>query len=313
MEGGRTNERPGTDHVISGPMRGLGKNCTRWRRQTDTQTQGHGDSMTNSAQWGRVGEKMGGVVTLVKNNLKAHTIKVKEGEEKDEFLITHLDHTNPPIKIVNIYGGIEERMDNQDLLETWGRIKVDLDNIKDRQESCVLIGDFNRAIGAGKLGIKENKPKVSYSGKLVLELLETGEYVLGNSTDKVEGGPWTWVSRADHRVRSCIDLVIMSADLGPYLKRIVIDVEHNFAPARLRMVAGRKRLVYSDHYPIVVEFEKLPKGWIANETASSWNMNTPGGWEEYERLTEAASVKINEIVENYDLSVKEMSDLIEKN
>ena len=41
-------------------MRGLEKNCTRWRRQTDTQTEpqtdGHGDSMTNSAQWGRVGE-----------------------------------------------------------------------------------------------------------------------------------------------------------------------------------------------------------------------------------------------------------------
>ena len=41
-------------------------------------------------------------------------------------------------------------------------------------------------------------------------------------------------------------------------------------------------------------------------------MNTPGGWEEYERLTEAASVKINEIVENDDLSVEKMSDLIEK-
>ena len=37
-------------------MRGLEKNCTRWRKQTDTQTDGHGDSMTNSAQWGRVGE-----------------------------------------------------------------------------------------------------------------------------------------------------------------------------------------------------------------------------------------------------------------
>ena len=41
-------------------MRGLGKNCTLWRRQTDRQTDrqthGHGDSMTNSAQWGRVGE-----------------------------------------------------------------------------------------------------------------------------------------------------------------------------------------------------------------------------------------------------------------
>ena len=34
-------------------MRGLEKNCTRRLLSTD----GHGDSMTNSAQWGRVGEK----------------------------------------------------------------------------------------------------------------------------------------------------------------------------------------------------------------------------------------------------------------
>ena len=30
---------------------------SRWHRQTDKHTHGHGDSMTNSAQWGRVGEK----------------------------------------------------------------------------------------------------------------------------------------------------------------------------------------------------------------------------------------------------------------
>ena len=40
-----------TDHVISGPMRGLTKNCIRWRKQTDKQTDRHGDSMTESAQW----------------------------------------------------------------------------------------------------------------------------------------------------------------------------------------------------------------------------------------------------------------------
>ena len=42
-EGGRTNERPGTDHVISGPMRGLGKNCTDG---ADRQTDRHPDRRT---------------------------------------------------------------------------------------------------------------------------------------------------------------------------------------------------------------------------------------------------------------------------
>ena len=50
-EGGRTNERPETDHVTSGPLRGL-KHCTQWRNQTDRLPDGHGDSMTESAQWG---------------------------------------------------------------------------------------------------------------------------------------------------------------------------------------------------------------------------------------------------------------------
>ena len=36
--GGLTNERPGSDHVIWGPMRGLEKNCTRWRKQTHRHT-----------------------------------------------------------------------------------------------------------------------------------------------------------------------------------------------------------------------------------------------------------------------------------
>ena len=45
----------GTDPVISGPMRGLKKTASDGaNRQTD----GHGDSMTESAQWGRFSEKL---------------------------------------------------------------------------------------------------------------------------------------------------------------------------------------------------------------------------------------------------------------
>ena len=41
----------GTDHVISGPMSGLDKNCIRWSRQTaDKQTDGHRNYMTDPAQ-----------------------------------------------------------------------------------------------------------------------------------------------------------------------------------------------------------------------------------------------------------------------
>ena len=41
----------GTDHVIPGPMRGLEKNCIRWHKRTDRQTDRHRDSKTELAQW----------------------------------------------------------------------------------------------------------------------------------------------------------------------------------------------------------------------------------------------------------------------
>ena len=52
-----TNEGPGTDHVMSGPMRGLKKTAPDGAdRQTDKEKHGHGNSMTNLAKWGQVGE-----------------------------------------------------------------------------------------------------------------------------------------------------------------------------------------------------------------------------------------------------------------
>ena len=52
--GGTTNERPGTDHVTSGPRRGLEKNVPDGAH---TQTDRHGDSMTESTRWGSFSEK----------------------------------------------------------------------------------------------------------------------------------------------------------------------------------------------------------------------------------------------------------------
>ena len=47
---------------------------------------------------------MGGVATFVMNEVKANTLKVKEGEDDEEYLIIRLDHVNPPINIINVYG-----------------------------------------------------------------------------------------------------------------------------------------------------------------------------------------------------------------
>ena len=41
----------------------------------------------------------GGVATVISNNLKPNTVRVAEGREDDEDIITRLDHVLPPINI----------------------------------------------------------------------------------------------------------------------------------------------------------------------------------------------------------------------
>ena len=51
-----------------------------------------------SFQRNRKGTKtMGGVATLVSNEVKAEALKVTEGEESDEFLVTWLGRVKPAV------------------------------------------------------------------------------------------------------------------------------------------------------------------------------------------------------------------------
>ena len=128
-----------------------------------------------------------------------------EGEKNYIFLLIRLGHVEPALNVLNVNGGIETIMTKQEVTENWVRLKKEITNIKERDEGLVLIGDMNRAI----INIVEgNHPTVLHGGSLIRELL--------NSIQEAEGGPWTLVSRVDSSVKSCLDLVVMSANLTPY-------------------------------------------------------------------------------------------------
>ena len=68
-------------------------------------------------------KQMGGVATFVMNEVKANALKVKEGEDDEEYLIIRLDHVNPPINIINVYGGQESRMSRQQIMASWTQLR----------------------------------------------------------------------------------------------------------------------------------------------------------------------------------------------
>ena len=129
---------------------------------------------------------MGGVATLVKSNNSDQTIKISEGRESNEFIVTRHNEFTKPINIINIYGDNESRTPVDVLDRKWEEILQEVSKIEARQEETIIIGDLNKPLKSNK-----NVRKESHGGKHIRELLESGEYVLVNETNRVVGGPYT--------------------------------------------------------------------------------------------------------------------------
>ena len=108
----------------------------------------------------KTNENMGGVATAVVDAEKAFTLKMLEGENKDEFIVTRHGQFQRAINIINYYGEQESRTDKNEIQERWARLTKILKDIENKEEEAVLIGDLNKLVGNNKSGIKDNNPKV---------------------------------------------------------------------------------------------------------------------------------------------------------
>ena len=185
----------------------------------------------------------------------------------------------------------------------------DLSEIRNRNESCLLVGDLNLAVGADNLGVEGNHNKISYGEHLVRELEEEGEYVLATNLEGTTGGPWTWFCRGAGKSQSCLDLVIFSADLRPYFQSMIIDKEH--PKSRVQTKKGKKRSIYSNHFPLIINFLNLPARRIKVGKVSNWKLNTPGAWEKYEIITNQIQSKMDKLIENKSLTIEQVKEKID--
>ena len=67
-------------------------------------------------------EIMGGVATAVIEDEKASTIKIMEGENKDEFIVSRHGQFQRPVNVINYYGEQESRTEKSEVEEKWSRL-----------------------------------------------------------------------------------------------------------------------------------------------------------------------------------------------
>ena len=252
----------------------------------------------------------GGISTSVAEYLKPFVTMVSKDNEYDEFMVTRFEHVKPALNIIHIYGQNEGRAGPAKILEGWTRILTEINRIEARNEVALIVGDLNRAVGNDHLGVRGNKPKVRSGGQLIRDLVSTGEYVLMNNLSLTRGGPWTRVCPSDGKL-SCLDLALASQALMPFIREMQVDSIREYAPRRVVTKDKRLGLTYADHYPLIIKLE-MPRSEIEATTEASWNVNKPGAWEDYEKISDEEAEKIEELADDETMTNEEIMNKVDK-
>ena len=250
----------------------------------------------------------GGIATLVDKKYENDTFLVSKGKDT-EFVVTKHTQFAVPVNVINVYGESECRTKNSDVEDKWFEIVTEINKIENKGELLVLAGDLNKHVGKV---INGNHKRTSFGGKLILDLLETQNYVLLNASNKVQGGPFTRFDPSDPEDdsgKSALDLIIVSKELVKHLDTFIIDKEQSFTPFR----ASKGRQVYPDHYAVQVVFKDIPtvrKEQRNNDKVTQWNLNKEGGWKQYYELTEC-NKKLRDITNDNAITATRAMSVLE--
>jgi exonuclease III len=114
----------------------------------------------------------GGILIGVKEQLKNICTIVEKRSEDGEALWIAIDNTKVKIRLGVIYAPQESRTSKDDLKKMYEKISEQILKAKEKQQTVLVIGDFNCKIGDA---IKGNKQEVTKGGKLLLQMAKTNK------------------------------------------------------------------------------------------------------------------------------------------
>ena len=310
---GKTNSRKSTFSILLSNMRGYKSKEPSLKKILKKQipsmvilneTQLIGKMQVNLSAYttwnrNRTEKGGGGIATAVHQQYSATAVGVGEGEHEDKYLITRVEAFEPALNVINSYG--EQRSTQKEEVEhKWSRLRKEMENIRIKGEFCCLGGDLNKLLGCDQLGVPGTSPDISLGGRLLRDLLATGDWLLVNGLGEgvVEGGPNTRKDPATGKM-SRLDLFLISIGLRPYISSLQIDKDLKFTPYRAIKKKKKFKLVYSDHFASILTLKNLPRKQERQEKkVKVWNLAKENGWENYKYLTDKYSDKIENIIED---------------
>ena len=96
----------------------------------------------------RKGKIHGGIATSININDANECVKISEGRDSNEYIVTIHSQFLTPINVINVYSEQENRTAVNVIRDHWQELMEEIRKIENKGEQLILIGDFNKHIGS---------------------------------------------------------------------------------------------------------------------------------------------------------------------
>ena len=242
---------------------------------------------------------MHGICILVRNDIAKHALRI-HNESELEVVHVRLSNTVPALNIIGTYLNVESRVKADDTKKTWNLYTEMVQQVLDRGEACVCMGDFNRPLQA---------KKPSLGTKLLNEWLEGGTMKLINDRKvytRLDPGKGTG---------SVLDLAIVSANIEESVTHFTVDSERK--RTAFAMVKKTNNIIekkFTDHFTINLKLKIPTRTFTKGKKKKIINMKNKEGWLLYPETTDRhASEIVSAVQDTVDADELEKKlDLIDK-
>ena len=155
------------------------------------------------------------------------------------------------IRIINGYGPQEDD-DVQDVLGFWQELEEEV--IRGKDEGCFILIEMDANAKVGNTIIKGDPHKMSNNGKLLHDIIERQNLVIGNSLDLCKGVITRERLFEDKTEKSVIYYIVMCEEMSTFVAEISIDEDRVHVLSRFMKKKTGNRIIKSDHNILFSKF-----------------------------------------------------------
>ena len=222
------------------------------------------------------------ICIYVKNKYQDQVLRVPD-ESNLEIVHLIFRQANPPLNIIGTYLD-GERGDSEETTKIWYYLENKVNDIIDKGEGVLVMGDLNRPLNSNKYSVGKN---------LLENWLEEGQVKLINQRnidtryDPVTGNG------------SVLDLAIISENIWKLVKNFEVDSERKWTPFSIQKTGDIYSKKPSDHCAIQTNL-KISLNMIKNRKRPIINFKNKDGWARYKVISDKYADKIKDFVKSND-------------